>query len=251
MHSICSVLPGYTYKVTVVIRFAAVIAEETKGVVFDNMLGVVLHEFLHTVPQSWDGLDVFVQTENKTVLLALLMHDSERIVVDIAEDLDTGLDTPIVVVVHHERLAEKEARLESAHVTVADRITIDDLTFPHVLAHLLRLLLVDVGREGPVLLRNLAIMRLARDQGCRDLFESCVEGFVIEEHPVVVVATVEAVLDLADRARDIPNVRVTSQSNKGSIHAWPGCNAGKICPLRRAARLCCEAADTQIAGRIR
>lgn len=70
-----------------------------------------------------------------------------------------------------------------------------------------------------MLLGDLAIVRLAGHQGRGDLFKGFVEGLVVEEDPVIVVSAVESVLDLADRASNIPHVAVASQSNEGGVHA--------------------------------
>lgn len=145
----------------VVVCLSTVVAEEAHRVVLDNVLGVVLHELLGTIPQRGDGLNIFVQAQHKAVLLAVLLHEAEGIVVDIAEQLDAGLNTPVVVVVHHQWLAEEEARLKPTHVAVADAVSVDNLPLGHVLANLLGLLLIDVRGERPVLRRDLAIVRLA------------------------------------------------------------------------------------------
>jgi len=126
------------------------------------------------------------------------MHDSERIVVNVAIQLNGRLDAPVVFVVHHERLSEEESGFETTHVTIADRVTVDDLALSHVLAHLLGLVLINPLRERPMLWGDLAIVRLTGDQRCCDLFEGLIEGLVVEEDPVVAVSAVESVLDLAD-----------------------------------------------------
>lgn len=190
----------------VVIRLATIVRKEPKRVVLDDMLRVVLHKLLDAIPQSGNGLDVLVQAKNKAVLLALLVHQAEGVVVNITEQLDAWLHTPVVVVVHHKRLAEEEARLETTHMTVADRVTVDNLALLHVLANPACLVLVDVRRKRPVFLRDLTIMRSARHERGRHFLESRVEWLVVQEHPVIVVAAVEAVFDLADRARNFPNV---------------------------------------------
>lgn len=151
-------------EMAVVVILAAVVAQEAHGVVCSNVLGVVLHELLGAVPESLDGLGVLIQAKNKAVLLATLVHDAERIVVDIAIQLNGGLNTPVVFVVHHERLSEEETRFEAAHVTVTDGVTVDDFTLSHVLAHLLGLVLVNPLGERPMLGGNLAIVCLTRDQ---------------------------------------------------------------------------------------
>lgn len=126
-----------------VVSSAAVITQEAHRVVLGEMLRVVLDELLGALPQRWDGLLVLEKTKDEAVLLALLGHETERIVVNVAEELDGGLNAPVVLVVEHQFLLEEEARLEATHVTVALRVTVDDLPRAHILAHLLGLLLVD------------------------------------------------------------------------------------------------------------
>lgn len=130
-------------KVASVVRLATVVRQELHRVVLFNMLGVVLDKLLGAVPKCRDGLNVFVQAKNETVLLLVLNHEAERIVVDVAVKINGGLDAPVVVVVEHVLLVEEEARLEAAHVAVADGVAIDDLALGHVLAHLLGLFLVN------------------------------------------------------------------------------------------------------------
>lgn len=213
-----------------VVGLAAIVTEESHGVALGNVLGVVLDELGNAVPEGGDGLEILVETEDEAVLLLVLVHVAEGVVVDVAVELDARLDTPVVVVVHHERLAEEEAGLEAAHVTVADTVTVDDLALPHVLANLLSLLLVDVRRERPVLGRDLAVVCLAGNKGGGDLLEGVVERLVVEEDPVVVVAAVEAVLDRADRLCNFPNIGVASQGDKGCVHAGAALDARQVVP---------------------
>lgn len=220
------------YEVAVVVRDTTIVAKEAHRVPFSNVLRVVLHELLDTVPESGNRLHVFVQAEHEAVLLVILLHEAEGVVVDIAEQLDAGLDAPVVFVVHHQRLTEEKARLEAAHVAVADAVTVDDLALGHVLAHLLGLVLVDVVGERPVLLGNLAVVRLARHQRRGDLLERRIERLVIEEDPVVVVAAIETILDVSDRFRDLPDVGVACKSDKGCVDSWALFDAIQVVPAR-------------------
>ena len=217
---------------TLVVGLATIVTEESHGVTLGNVLGVVLHELRNAVPESGDGLEILVKAEHEAVLLLVLVHVAEGVVMDVAVELDARLDAPVVVVVHHKGLAEEEARLETAHVAVADAVTVDDLALSHVLANLLGLLLVDVGRERPVLGRDLAIECLAGNKGGGDLLEGVIEGLIVEEDPVVVVAAVEAVLDRADRLCNFPNIGVASQGDKGGIHARTAADTGQVVPAR-------------------
>ncbi|TKW55601.1 hypothetical protein CTA1_12336 [Colletotrichum tanaceti] len=221
-----------TYEMTVVVGITAVITQEAHGIALCNVLGVVLHELLGAVPERWDSLDVLVQAQDEAVLLVVLLHEAEGIIVNIAEELDGGLDAPVVVVVQHGFLLEEEARLEATHVAVAHRVAVDDLALGHVLANLAGLFLVNPLGERPMLLRDLAIDRLARDKRGSDLLEGGIERFVVQKDPVIVVAAVEAVLNLTNGTGDVPNVRVAGEGDEGSVHARAGCDAGQLVPAR-------------------
>jgi hypothetical protein len=95
-------------EMALVVVLTAIVTEEAHGVTLSDVLGVVLHELLGAGPESRNGVNVLVEGENETVLLVVLVHDAEGIVVNVAEELDGGLDTPIIFVVHHELLSEEE-----------------------------------------------------------------------------------------------------------------------------------------------
>lgn len=141
-----------------VVGIAVIITQEFERVIWGKMLRVLLHEFLYTVPESWDSLDILVQADHEAVLLLVLYHEFEWIIVHIAEEFNARLNSPVPFVVQHQWLAEEEARLKSAHVSVAYRITIDNLPLRHVFSDLARLVLIDPWWERPVLFLDLAVM---------------------------------------------------------------------------------------------
>ena len=192
------VLKALTYHVAVIVRVATIIAQKSHGVTLGNVLRVCLHKFLGALPQGWNSLDVFVETEHETVLLLVIRHKLEDIIVDIAEKLDAWLDSPVPLVVHHQGLTEKETRFEAAHVTVTDRVAINNLLLCHILANLSGSLLIYVFWEGPVLFRNLPVMCCPGDKGCCNLLECGIEGLIVQEDPVVVEFPVKAIFDLTN-----------------------------------------------------
>lgn len=198
---------------------SSVVTQEFHGVPFGDVARIGTHEFLDAVPEGGDGVVVLVQTQHEAVHLVVFLHEAERVKGNVTQQLDAGLDTPIVLVVHHERVAEKEARLVAAHVPVAFRIPVDDLLLAHILAHLFSLLLVNPLRVRPVLLRNEAVVGGSRDERRGDLLESLIKRLVVEENPVVVVVPVEAVLHLSNGFGHVPHVVVAGQCHKGRIHA--------------------------------
>jgi hypothetical protein len=209
-------------EVAVVVGLAVIVADELEGVILGDVLGEGLGEVLGGVPEGGDSLDILVQTEGEAVLLLVLGHELEGVVVDVAVQLDAGFYAPVPFVVEHQGVTEEEAGLVAAHVPVADGVAVDDLLLLHFLANTGGLVLIDPLGEGPVLLGDLAVLGLARDEGRGDLLEFIVEVVVVQEDPVVVELAVEAVLDVANRLGDLPNVLVAGEGDEGSVHAVAG-----------------------------
>lgn len=201
-----------------VVGLSAIVTQKLHRVIFSDMLRVVLHELFDAVPEGRDGLVVLIQTQHETVLFVVLLHVSERVEADVAVQLDAGLNTPVVLKLLHQFVPEEEPGLVTAHVPVADRVTVDDLALLHVLPNLPGLLLVDPFRVRPMLRGDQTIVRLAGDERRCDFLEGIIEGLVVQEDPVVVVVAVETVLHLPDRLRDLPDVRVPGQCHEGGIH---------------------------------
>lgn len=142
-----------------VVVLPTIIAQETHGIVLRDMLGVVLHELLHAIPERRDGVNILVQTQDKAVFLIVVLHVTERIKADIAEQFDAGFHTPVEFVVHHQGVAEEEARLITAHVSIALRVTVDNIPLSHVLPSFRCLFLINPFRIGPVLGRDNTVGR--------------------------------------------------------------------------------------------
>ena len=129
-------------KMAIIIGFTVVITQEVHRVIFGDMLRVSLDEFLSAIPQRRNRVSIFVQAQHKAVLFLVVLHELERIVLQIAEKLHAWLDAPVVLKLVHQGMAEEEAGLETTHMSITDRITIDNLALRHVLANLARLVLV-------------------------------------------------------------------------------------------------------------
>lgn len=192
------------------------------------MLRVLLHKLLHGVPQTGNGLVVLVQTDDEAVLLIVLFHVSERVETDVAEQFDARFNPPVELIWLHQFMAVEKARLVPTHVSVALRVAVDDLPLSHILPNLPGLAPVDPFRIGPVLVRDEAVVSLPRHQGGGDLLKLVVKLLVVQEDPVVIVVTVETVLDLPNRLGDVPYIRVTGQGDEGRVHTIRvGARAGR------------------------
>ncbi len=217
---------------TVVVRFSSIVANETQHVVIHKVFRMIGHKTLDAVPHRGNCLMVFIQTQHETVLLAIHGHELERIVVDVAKELHARFDTPVPLIVEHERVPKEEARLVAAHVSVADRVAVYDLLRLHLVPDLCRSVLVDEAGKGPMFRGNRAVPGLAGCEGARELDEVVVERLVVQKDPVVVVPVVEAVLHLADGFRNVPDVGIPRQRDKSRIDSLRFDRFGKKARLR-------------------
>ena len=213
-----------------VVCVSTIVTEEAHRVVRGNVLRVVLDELLGAIPESGNGVNILIQTENEAVLLLVLGHETEGVVMNVAVELNTGLDSPVVLVVEHQGLTEEESGLESTHVTIADGVTVDNLPLRHILANLLGLVLINPLGERPVLTGDLAIVGLARNQGAGDLLEGSIKGLIVQEDPVISISAVESILDLANGLGDIPHIAVSGQCDEGCVHSGTRRNTEKVIP---------------------
>ena len=73
------------------------------------MLRVVLHKLLCAVPNCGNSFHILVKANYEAIQLLVLSHVAERIELDVAKDLDAGLNPPIPLIFLEQRLAKKEA----------------------------------------------------------------------------------------------------------------------------------------------
>ena len=117
-------------------------------------------------------------------------------------------------------------------MAVADGIAVNDLSLSHILTNLLGLLLINPLGERPVLTGNLSIVSLSRNKRRSNLLESGIERLIVQENPIIVVSSVEAILDLADRLGNLPDIAISGKSDKGSVHTGTRRSSQQIIPTR-------------------
>ena len=191
-----------------VIVLPTIVANKVDRVALGDMFGVVRHEPLHTIPQRRNGFRILVQAKHKTVLLVILMQHPERIKRQVAEEINAGLHTPVVLVVEHQRVAEEEPGLVAAHMSITLRTAVDDFLLVHLLASVPRFVLIDPLRIRPVLLGDEAVVRVSRHHRRGEFLELLVKRFIVQEDPVIVIVSVESILDLSNGMGQFPDVLV-------------------------------------------
>lgn len=90
----------------------------------------------------------------------------------------------------------EESRVVSAHVAIGDGTTVNNLMLNHFLKLLMHHVLIDMGRNRPLLNGDQTILGLTRGALCSPFLELIGERLVIEENPRVFIFAVESVLNL-------------------------------------------------------
>ena len=79
---------------------------------------MLCYEFHRLGPQCGNGLRIIVQVDGKAISLVIILHVSEDIVVDVAEEVHFGLHSPIILRILKRRVLVEESAVPSTHLVV-------------------------------------------------------------------------------------------------------------------------------------
>lgn len=105
-------------------------------------------------PQRRDRLRRIVQVDGEAIGLVVILHVGEHVVVDVAEEVNFGLDTPVVAGVRQCGVLVEEAGVPAAHLVIGDLITILDVVLGEKFRGFVEEVVVDPGGDFPVLFWN-------------------------------------------------------------------------------------------------
>lgn len=101
-------------------------------------------------PQSRQALRRIVQVHGEAVRLVVVLHVAEDVVIDVAEEVDFGLDAPVVADVRQRGVPVEHARVPAAHLVVGDEVAVLDLLLLEHGGGFGEEVVVDPGGDGPV-----------------------------------------------------------------------------------------------------
>lgn len=119
----------------VVLRTTDLIRQPVHRIVLVEIVTMFSQEFERGRPQGRDGLGRVVEVDGEAVGLVVVLHIAEDIVVDVTEEVNLGLDAPVVLDVCQCGVLVKHAAVPPAHLVVRDFVSVLDA-----------LLLQDLGR---------------------------------------------------------------------------------------------------------
>lgn len=132
-------------------RSPRLIYQPVQGIVVVEVFGVVGEELLGLGPQRRDGCGGIVEVDGESVCLVVVLHVAEDVVVNITEEVDVGLDAPVILGVGEGGVFVEEAAVPATHLVVGDLVCILDFVFLQDLDGFLIQIHVDPGWYLPVL----------------------------------------------------------------------------------------------------
>lgn len=232
-----------TIRVLVVLGPAYAVRQEAQGVLLVGVLRVLRHELDGLGPQARDGLGSVVEGQGEAVGLVVVLHEAEDVVVDVAEEVDLGLDAPVVLGVLEGRVLVEEAGVPAAHLVVGDLLGVLDVVFLEDLDGFLEEIVVDPRGDFPVLFGNnlciieytsaqsffstrryvvttgpsLTIMAFGAGLRLRLLLKLLGKGDVIEERPGIIELVVPCALEIVHRLEHARQLLVAHQRQQRRV----------------------------------
>lgn len=87
----------------IIVLLPAIVAEEPHRIALHHVLRVLLDELPHRVPQRGDGRGVLGEGDGEAVLEVVILHEEERVVREVAEEVDVGSAEKIEVMKRRRR----------------------------------------------------------------------------------------------------------------------------------------------------
>lgn len=105
-------------------------------------------------PQTRESLGIIVEIDGETICFVVVVHVTEDIIVDLAEEVDVGLDAPVVSGIREGGVLVEEPAIPTAHLVIRSLAGILDTLVLENRRRLVEYIVVDPGRRLPVLGRD-------------------------------------------------------------------------------------------------
>lgn len=113
----------------VVLWPARAVGQPIHRIILVQALRVLCHKLHRLRPQRGDGVRRVVQVDGEPVGLVVILHVSEDIVVNVAEEVYVGLHPPIILHVFECWVLVEEPAVPSAHLVVRHHAAVLDVLF--------------------------------------------------------------------------------------------------------------------------
>lgn len=169
-----------------------------------------------------------VQVDSKAVGFIAVLHVPEDVVVNVAEEVDIGLDAPVVIHVCERGVVREEARIPATHLVVGYLVCVLDAVFGEDGSGFFVQRVVDPGWCAPVRGRDLGEGDVRVCGAADGGLEAFGERFVVEEGPGVVKFMVEGCFEVVDGFEEFLEFRVADEGEEGGFYAIGGGVVGGV-----------------------
>lgn len=144
----------------IVIRSSLLICQPLESIWLGLLVLVLGQELDCLRPETRDRFWAVVQVDGESISLVIIAHEAEDIIVDIAEEVNVWLHTPVVLHVEQCRVLVEQPTVPATHLVVALQARILHVLFLQQLCALLHHVPVDPARNFPVLLWDNLVFNL-------------------------------------------------------------------------------------------
>jgi hypothetical protein len=148
------VRPEVTSRVTIclAIMFGSIltIRKPPHGVVWMNIFRMLRKKLQSLRPKSFNRFRGVINIDNETIALIIIFHVTENIVVNVAEEVDTGFYTPVPPIVLERRVVIESSGVPATHLVVGVHACVLDAVFDEEVGGFPHELGVDPGGDVPV-----------------------------------------------------------------------------------------------------
>ena len=170
-------------------------------------------------PERGDGEGRVVEVYGEAVGLITVGHIAEDVIVDVAEEVDVGLDAPVEIHVGEGGVVREEARIPAAHLVVGYLVGVLNAVFGEDGCGFGEERWVDPRGCGPVGRGDCGEGDLGAGFGADAAFEGFGEGLVVEKSPWVIEFVVEGCFEVADGLDELFELGVADEGEEGGFYA--------------------------------
>lgn len=99
-------------------RPACPVGQPTVRTILMEILGMLGEEFGCFGPEGWDRFWCVIERDGEPIGFVVVLHVTEDVIVNVAEEVHLGLDSPVVLYVGKSRMFVEETTIPSTHLVV-------------------------------------------------------------------------------------------------------------------------------------